>query len=76
MQLAKRFGCVQVQVETDSMEAVTTCNGRTMDLSRIGFIVSDIKEIMSEFHGCTISSVIAMVWLIASPSHVYIVVIP
>ncbi|RXH84685.1 hypothetical protein C1H46_013404 [Malus baccata] len=54
LMLAMRFGFLRVQVEMDSLEAVEACKGVLVELSNIGFIVSDIQELLVEFLECTI----------------------
>ncbi|KAB2629015.1 hypothetical protein D8674_033810 [Pyrus ussuriensis x Pyrus communis] len=57
LRLARRVGCGSIQVETDSMEAISTCKGDAIDYPSLRFIVSDIEELASEFSGCTFSYV-------------------
>lgn len=57
LRLARRVGCGSIQVETDSMEAISTCKGDAIDYPSLRFIVSDIEELASEFSGCTFSFV-------------------
>ncbi|CAN6559689.1 unnamed protein product [Malus baccata var. baccata] len=39
----------------DSLEAVAACAGGLADLSSLGFIAADIKELLAKFPRCTIS---------------------
>lgn len=55
LMLARRVGYTELQVETDSFEAVNACNGDLIDFSIIGFIIADVKELASQFCGCSIS---------------------
>lgn len=57
LHLAQRVGCGFLQVESDLMEIVLACNGASVDYSSLGYIVSDIKGLASEFDGCTFSYV-------------------
>lgn len=57
MQLVRSLGLIQVEVETDSKEAVEACGAATVDLSSLGFIAKDIYEMVSELIGCSISFV-------------------
>lgn len=54
LQLAFRAGCWLVQVETDSLEAVEACKGGSVDYSSLGFILSDIWELLAKFVECSI----------------------
>ncbi|RXH82757.1 hypothetical protein DVH24_003255 [Malus domestica] len=47
LQLMRSLRCTQVAVETDSLEAMTACNERNMDLTNL--------VLMAEFGGFTIS---------------------
>lgn len=55
LKLPSQFGFLRVQVETDSVEAVELCKSYLVDLSNIGFIVTDIQELLTEFLECTFS---------------------
>ena len=55
LRLASQFGFLRVQVKTDSVEAAEACKSYLVDLSNIGFIVTDIQVLLTGFLECTFS---------------------